>query len=185
MAIKKGGDGESEVWVFGYGSLIWRPGFEYQEKRLASVSGFERQFCQASHDHRGTPESPGRVVTLVPARNAHCLGLAFKLTSSVDNSLAELEIREQDGYSRMNVPLRFTEGGSATGLTWIAEEGNPSWRGGESLNRVARIIASAAGLSGSNSDYLFQLQRALNKLAIRDIYLEELAATVRLLGEET
>jgi len=185
MALEEGNEEGGAIWIFGYGSLIWRPGFEFQEKRLASVAGFERKFCQASHDHRGTPESPGRVVTLVPAHHVHTTGVAFRLASGKEDTLAELEIREQDGYSRKAVPLRFPEGGSATGLTWIAEEGNPSWRGGESLISVARTIASAEGPSGLNSDYLFQLQRALDKLSIRDIYIEELATAVRQLPHGT
>jgi len=172
-------DSNKGVWVFGYGSLIWRPGFSFQEKRLARVAGYERRFCQASHDHRGTPESPGRVVTLVAVEDSHCTGMAFKLSEDVERVLQELEIREQDGYSRVALPLTFQDETTADALAWIADSENPSWRGGEDLNAVAQIIAFASGPSGTNQDYLFELERMLGQLSISDHHIEELARAVR------
>ncbi|MFT6307334.1 MAG: cation transport protein ChaC, partial [Halioglobus sp.] len=113
----------ANLWVFGYGSLIWRPGFAFAEKRLATVVGYRRRFCQASHDHRGTPDRPGRVVTLSPDSDSQCEGMAFKLEESVEDVLKLLDIREQDGYERQSLALTFRDGSIEQGVTWIAAKG--------------------------------------------------------------
>ena len=168
-----------EVWVFGYGSLIWRPSFRFVDSRIAIVSDFQRRFCQASHDHRGTPESPGRVVTLAPASNDACSGVAFKLGLDASEILRLLDIREQDGYERVTLPLMFDDGSSVQGTTWIANEGNPSWRVGETLLELAILIASSEGPSGSNREYLYELERALDDKGIPDKYVSDLSELVR------
>lgn len=170
---------DEALWVFGYGSLIWRPAFQYVEKRLATVDGYERRFCQASHDHRGTPEAPGRVVTLAQSAGSVCAGFAYKLGDDADAVLEYLEVREQDGYTRVSVPLMFDHDEKSVGITWIAAEGNPSWRANESLEQVARLIATRRGPSGTNSEYLFELERALISIHIVDPYVEKLAKKVR------
>lgn len=169
----------ASCWVFGYGSLIWRPGFAFAEQQLATVTGYRRSFCQASHDHRGTQDSPGRVVTLASDTDSQCEGMAFRIEDSVEEVLQLLDIREQDGYERQSLQLRFKDGSIEEGVTWIAASGNPSWRGGESITEVAKLIAHREGPSGSNRDYLFELQRALADLAIRDEYIEKLCRDVR------
>jgi len=168
-----------ELWVFGYGSLIWRPGFSFVEKRLATVAGYSRRFCQASHDHRGTPDRPGRVATLASFPNSDCEGMAFRVADSVESVLKLLDIREQDGYERHSLTLTFEDGSVVEGVTWIAVEGNPSWRGGESLEEVAKLIAYREGPSGSNREYLFELQRALVDANVVDTYIERLCFEVR------
>ncbi len=168
-----------EIWVFGYGSLIWRPGFEYPERRQAVLNNFQRSFCQASHDHRGTPEQPGRVVTLEACHGAQCQGVAFRLSEPSTGVLDALDIREQDGYARTAVQLELEDGRQLTGVTWIARPDNPSWRGGESLGRIAQIIASSEGPSGSNRDYLFELHKALQTLGIDDENVSRLSQRVR------
>ena len=91
----------SDAWVFGYGSLIWRPDFEYMERLPASLRGWERRFWQASPDHRGTPEAPGRVVTLVPVSGAVCEGMAYRIAGAVWAPIrAALDHREKAGYSQ-------------------------------------------------------------------------------------
>ncbi len=168
------------LWIFGYGSLIWRPDFEHRRNQHAVLSGFERRFCQASHDHRGTPELPGRVVTLVPAHDGHCQGMAFELPDVRRPQILEyLDEREQDGYERVYAPLQLTSGDTVPGLTWIAASGNPSWREGESLDELARLIAQRHGPSGSNRDYLYRLEEALDALEMPDTYISRLASMVR------
>lgn len=172
-------DEQKGIWIFGYGSLIWKPGFDYVEARSAILPGYERCFCQASHDHRGTPESPGRVVTLRPKAGARCAGMAFLLEACNASTLRYLDEREQDGYDRVTVDLMFANGVCCAGLTWIASEGNSSWRGGEAEEEVAKLIARSIGPSGSNSEYLFQLEHALRRLGVQDPGITKLADLVR------
>ena len=88
----------TDVWVFGYGSLIWRPDIPYRERRVARVRGWMRRFWQGSHDHRGVPHAPGRVVTLVPEPTGSCEGMAYLIDGSVaESTFAGLDYREKNG----------------------------------------------------------------------------------------
>lgn len=173
------------LWIFGYGSLIWRPDFEHRRNQHAALAGFERRFCQASHDHRGTPELPGRVVTLVPAAGGLCQGMAFELPDEGRDGILEyLDEREQDGYERVYAPLQLAGGITVPGLTWIAASGNPSWRAGESMDELASVIAARHGPSGSNRDYLYRLEEALIAHDMPDAYISRLALLVRQVAGE-
>lgn len=166
-------------YVFAYGSLIWRPGFNPESTCLARVDGFERRFWQASHDHRGTPEQPGRVVTLVPITNGACFGLVYRLPQSGrEQVLHDLDYREKDGYQRQYLDVWCERQGSVRALTWVASESNPSWRGLESIRRVANVIAHRSGPSGSNADYLFNLSQALLDRQIVDLHVQALTREV-------
>lgn len=173
------GHTERGIWIFGYGSLIWRPGFSYEKSQLATVAGYRRSFCQASHDHRGTPEQPGRVVTLEKCSRESCQGVAFLVVDDSVTILDALDIREQDGYQRCEIALQLEDGSDATAITWIADESNASWRGGEPEDAVAELIASCEGPSGTNSEYLFELDRALRSLNIVDARVSELTERVQ------
>lgn len=170
----------SVLWIFGYGSLIWRPDFAHRRNKHAVLPGFERRFCQASHDHRGTLEWPGRVVTLVPVQDGVCQGMAFELPNAGQAEILQyLDDREQDGYQRVYAPLKLADGVMVPGLTWIAAAGNPSWREGESMVELASLIAVRHGPSGSNRDYLYRLEEALVSLQMPDTYISCLASMVR------
>ena len=96
----------NDAWVFGYGSLIWRPSFPFVERRRASIVGFARRLWQGSDDHRGVPGALGRVVTLVPMPGARCVGVAFRIAApEVESVLAHLDHREKNGYERHHVDL--------------------------------------------------------------------------------
>ncbi len=131
----------SDVWVFGYGSLIFRAGFGYAQRRVARLHGFERRFWQSSPDHRGTPGTPGRVVTLVENRNASVLGVAYLLRAAeATQILAELDERERAGYERIWVCLDFVDApfGRASALVYQARAGNPGFVARESDEQIAR-----------------------------------------------
>ncbi len=96
---------QQEVWLFGYGSLIYIVDFPYLEARPASIRGWSRRFWQGSHDHRGTPENPGRVVTLIEEPGAVCGGMAFRIKPHVFEQLDE---REKNGYLRVATEMTFT-----------------------------------------------------------------------------
>ncbi|MFD2190629.1 gamma-glutamylcyclotransferase [Pistricoccus aurantiacus] len=158
-------DHHSSFWLFGYGSLIWKAGFPYLECRPAHIRGWIRRFWQGSHDHRGTPESPGRVATLIPEAQAICHGMAYRITPE---TLAPLDVREKNGYLREVTTLHFDDGGSAEGLTYIATRDNAAFLGPAPLENIARQIALARGPSGPNPDYLLNLADALRRLGHRD-----------------
>lgn len=149
------------VWLFGYGSLIYKVDFPFLEQRPASIRGWERRFWQASHDHRGTPESPGRVVTLVESPDAVCQGMAFRVSPHV---FEHLDVREKNGYLRLKTTLTFDDGRHAEGLVYIATEDNAAFLGQAPEADIARQIASASGPSGPNAEYLLRLAQSLREL---------------------
>src|SRR5690349_25106732 len=110
------------LWIFAYGSLLWRPGFSFEERRAAIVRGFERRIEQGSPDHRGTPERLGRVATLVEAPQASVDGVVFALPpAQAPEILAMLDEREQGGYDRVRVAATLRDGGETIeAITWIA-----------------------------------------------------------------
>ncbi|MBU2873050.1 gamma-glutamylcyclotransferase [Marinobacter salexigens] len=153
--------GIDSIWLFGYGSLIYKVDFPYLEKRPASIEGWARRFWQGSHDHRGTPEAPGRVVTLIEQPGAKCKGMAFRVSPSV---FEHLDVREKNGYLRFTTTLMFDNGSHGEGLVYIATEDNEAFLGHAPDEDIARQIASAVGPSGPNSEYLLRLAESLRAL---------------------
>lgn len=154
-------EAHEQVWVFGYGSLIFKADFPFIERRPASISGWTRRFWQGSHDHRGTPESPGRVVTLIEEPGSVCEGMAYLITADV---FSHLDYREKNGYLRIQTPLTFQDGTEAEGLVYIAGPDNAAFLGPAPEAEIARQIASSIGPSGPNRDYLLSLAQALRDL---------------------
>lgn len=156
------------LWVFGYGSLIFRADFPYLERRPARIRHWVRRFWQGSHDHRGTPEAPGRVVTLVPQQDAVCEGMAYLVRQAV---LEHLDFREKNGYLRTLAEMTFADGGTAEGLVYIATADNAAFLGPAPEEEIARQIARSVGPSGTNRDYLLQLAQALRDLSEHDAHV--------------
>ncbi len=168
-------DTSDAAWVFGYGSLIWRPGFEYLHAQPAILPGYTRRFWQGSHDHRGVPEQPGRVVTLIPEANARCLGMAYLLPQqTVTATFEQLDHREKNGYSRINSQLHLNDGNRVEGLVYIATEGNFAYLGEAPLHEIASQIIRSQGPSGHNLEYLQELAEALRQLGADDPHVFEL-----------
>ena len=168
------------VWVFGYGSLIWRPGIAFHERRVARIHGWTRRFWQGSHDHRGLPDAPGRVVTLVPKPGASCEGVAYRVAAHLAAAVFEgLDHREKNGYQRHDVHLEFRRGGTDAGVAYIAPVDNHAFLGPAPVDEVVAQIARSVGPSGSNSDYLCQLEAALRRWEIEDAHVFELARRLR------
>lgn len=168
-------DRHESLWLFAYGSIIFKVDFDYIEKRAASIDHFSRRFWQGSHDHRGTIEAPGRVVTLVPDINAHCLGMAYRITPAV---FQHLDYREKNGYLRQKTALHFDDGSEEIGLIYIADDSNAAYLGPASDTEIATQIAQSNGPSGSNKRYLLDLADALRQLGSDDTHIFSLERLV-------
>jgi cation transport regulator ChaC len=168
------------LWIFGYGSLVWRPAFEFAECRTGAVQGWARRFWQGSTDHRGVPEDPGRVVTLHRRAEAICHGVVYAVAPEVrDEVLAGLDHREKGGYDRHRVDVR-TDGGMIEGaLMYVAGPDNPNYVGPSELDEIATVVRRAVGPSGPNLEYVLRLAEALREMGAHDEHVFALEALLR------
>jgi cation transport protein ChaC len=172
---------DHDLWVFGYGSLMWRPGFAFEEARRARVIGYRRCFCIYSVHHRGTPERPGMVLGL--DRGGACAGIIYRVRAdNAAETIAYLRSREQVNgvYREAHLPVEITEGDNreVTALAYIVERAHPSYAGQLPLARQARLIRGGQGISGVNLDYLISTLRHLGELGIREPELERILALI-------
>jgi len=158
------------TWVFGYGSLIWKQDFPYFDSRPARIAGWARRFWQGSHDHRGTPDDPGRVVTLVESPGTWCDGRAFLVGPEVFD---HLDHREKNGYAHLDVEIHCADQ-RFRGVTYHAPMGNPAFLGDAPLEEVVEQIIRCCGESGRNLDYVLELARSLRALGVQDAHVFEL-----------
>ena len=168
-----------DFWVFGYGSLMWRPGFAHTETCRARLFGFRRSLCVWSHVYRGTPGRRGLVLGL--DRGGSCVGLAFRVPAELrDEVLAYLRDRElvTNVYLERMLPVRLEGGENVVALTYIVDRGHEQYAGSLDEAHAARIVSGAVGQAGPNEEYVLNTIAHLKALAIRDHWLEEVGRLV-------
>lgn len=173
-----------DIWVFGYGSLLWQPGFDYAERRIARLSGFHRSFCMRSIHHRGSVAEPGLVLALDRRDDACCDGLAFRVRApDVEKTLAYLREREliSSAYVEQEHPVALRDGGAVVATCYVIDAAHEQYCGGLPLAEQAEIIARARGGRGPNDAYLFNTAAHLRELGIEDHDLNRLESMVRAL----
>ena len=166
-------------WVFGYGSLMWRPGFPFLERRAAELKGRRRAFCIYSVHHRGDPARPGLVLGLLPGPGVR--GAAYRVAArDWPETYAYLLEREQptETYVEARAAVTLDDGRTVEALVFLSDEAHPQWAGALTVERQAELIAGASGLSGSNADYLRDLVAHLRAEGCADAELEALLARV-------
>jgi cation transport protein ChaC len=165
------------LWIFGYGSLLWKQDFPFAEARSAWVLGWKRRFWQGSTDHRGEPGNPGRVVTLVHSASAVCHGVAFRLRPEEETTVLDhLDRRERGGYVREDVDVHLTGAERVPAILYRADESNPEFIGPARMAAIAEQVRCARGPSGPNAEYVRRLAASLRDLGAVDPHVFELEA---------
>lgn len=169
-------------WVFGYGSLIWQPGFDFAERRRATLRGYRRAFCMTSIVYRGTPEAPGLVLALDRDNEGACAGVAYRVSDQgAERTLAYLRERELVSYAYIEarLPVELEGGEAVEALAYVSNPAHAQYCGGLTLEAQAEVIARAIGPRGPNADYLLNTVDGLEALGLHDPDLVALADLVR------
>ena len=169
------------MWVFGYGSLIWEPGFDYIDRRIARLEGYARSFCMWSIHHRGTPDRPGLVLALDEAPGGHCMGVAFEVAAArAPAALDYLREREliSSAYLERQLQVSLDNGRTVQSVAYVVDRAHDQYCGGLPLDEQARVIARATGGRGPNREYLANTARHLAEIGIGDPELGELVDRV-------
>jgi cation transport protein ChaC len=173
--------GQDDLWVFAYGSLMWRPGFTFEERRHAVLTGYRRCFCLYSVHHRGTSKRLGMVLGL--DRGGACEGIAYRIAAAdAPEVRSYLRAREivNGVYREAMLPIELDGDADkqVSALAFIVERAHPNYAARLPLAKQARLIRGARGLSGANVDYLVSTLRHLHELKIRERELERLMVMV-------
>ena len=172
------------MWVFGYASLIWNPGFETAERAIARLPGYARTFCMRSIHYRGTPEHPGLVLALDEYDGHVCEGVALRVpVGQEDAVLAYLREREliSSAYLEKRLQVILTDGRIEEALAYVVDPDHVQYCGGLDLEEQAKIIAGASGGMGPNHEYLLNTQSHLTELGIHDPEIDWLSRRVRVM----
>ena len=169
-----------DFWVFGYGSLMWRPGFAYLERRPALLRGWRRRLCVYSHIYRGTAERPGLVLGL--DQGGACRGVAFRVEAALaEATLRYLRDRElvTAVYLERIVPVTLDDGRRASAVTYLADRAHGQYAGPMPRETLLKLVRQGVGRSGANAEYVLNTRDHLRGLGIVDTELEWLAAQLR------
>jgi len=173
------------MWVFGYGSLVWNPGFEAKEKVIATLGDYARSFCMRSIHHRGTDDNPGLVLALDAHPGAACEGVAFCVHDGQEQAVLDY-LRERElissAYLERNLAINLSDGRRVTAVTYIVDPDHVQYCGNLPLEEQAGIIAHAVGGRGPNTEYLYNTSAHLTELGIHDDDLAWLVHRVRTLA---
>ncbi len=170
----------SDFWVFGYGSLIWNPGFDVLKKERAMLHGLHRSFCVYSWVHRGTQANPGLVLGL--DKGGSCQGMAMLAPGKKRNEIIDyLRARElvTDVYLECWRKIRLSNGEQVSALVYRADSSHQQYASGLCLDRQAEIVRNSQGKSGHNADYVKSTVSAMKEHGIRDHSLEYIDARLK------
>ena len=166
-------------WVFGYGSLVWRPGFDFVARHPATIRGYHRALCIYSHVHRGTPQQPGLVLGL--DRGGACAGVAYQVEASLrEVTLAYLRAREQATmvYREIEIAARLADGRKVQALAYVADRAHGQYAGRLSRAELLAHVRQGVGISGANPEYVRNTHAHLAELGISDTTLEWLSLSL-------
>lgn len=173
------------LWVFGYASLLWNPGFPVVETRLATMHGYHRSFCMHSIHHRGTQDSPGLVLALDEAENAECQGLALRVEDGAEADTVQY-LRERElissAYLERLLPVTLDDGKEVTSLAYVIDPHHVQYAAHLTLEEQAQIITRAVGGRGPNTEYLWNTVDHLTEMGVEDPELAWLSKRVRSLS---
>lgn len=170
---------DGDLWVFGYGSVMWRPGFAHVERRAGRVYGYHRALCVWSWVHRGTKARPGLVLGLDVGGS--CQGIAFRIAAADKHEVADYLYRRElvtDGYQAVLHQV-YLDDGTVTALTFRANRGHPQYAGKLDCRQAADTVRRARGLSGANPDYVASAAQQLQAMGIADGHLHEINAILQ------
>ncbi len=172
---------EGPTWVFGYGSLIWNPLMPFEAQHTATLQGWHRSFCLRSISGRGSPEQPGRVLSLMPGGAVQ--GVALRLPEAeAQGEVRMLWTREMTGGSYLPrwQPVLLEDGSTTvTAITFVANPEHPQHEHDACAETVARLVAVAKGVFGPNIDYVLSLDKALRERGLHDPYVEAIVQGIR------
>jgi glutathione-specific gamma-glutamylcyclotransferase len=168
-----------DFWVFGYGSLMWNPGFVHEEAVKARLFGYHRALCIRSRVYRGTPERSGLVMGL--DRGGSCVGMAFRVAARDEAAVIQyLHEREMMNYVYRDLRLaaRIADGRQVSALAFVAVQGHEQYAGRLSPEAAADIVRGSSGTAGRNEDYVANTLAHLREIGIRDRWLEQVGGLI-------
>lgn len=172
----------TDLWVFAYGSLMWKPGFDVAEQRRARIDGYTRRFCMWSIHHRGTQTDPGLVLALDPEEGGNCEGLGLRVeAANVQAVISYLREREliSSAYVEVTTPITLDDGSQVPALAYVMNQDHEQYTGPLPLETQAEVIARSTGGMGPNDEYLYSTVAHLDEMGCPDAELTSLATQVR------